>query len=238
MSIINAHRRRANVVTAIPTYIGRYLMDETTGTTMVDSSGNNNNGVNDVGVAIGATGRIGSGYTYGATNAITELPTLQNVWDKTDFTILLWINPNTIAGVQKYFANHLAGTLGTQIGFSIGTNGAQFGATFLQDGFGNSVQFNGASTALLTVNAWNHIAMRWDASTGNARLYINGVQRQSITNNAMAGATLSSLIPTVGGRFDAVQLYVGDMDLLKIHTRALSNTEITTDYNLGNGTIN
>ena len=99
----------------------------------------------------------------------------------------------------------------------------------------------GANT-LLTVNypvglnfsVWNHIVIRYTASTKLKEMFINGVLKgsQSISPS-IPQALAGNLLLGIGGNFSS-NAWLGKISEFRFFTRALSNTEIAYDYNGGN----
>jgi len=87
---------------------------------------------------------------------------------------------------------------------------------------------------LISKNQWHHIASVWSAATKTAKLYIDGSEVSYQRTDAGAGTYRSDAshskqigqLPYKGG----VQYFKGQLDDIKIHTKALSQEEIQALY--------
>lgn len=132
-------------------------------------------------------------------------------------TFSIWIRPTQFNGDNRVF--------------SYGSPAAQqaYGVSFVQSRIYNfswtNNLFYDQSTSL---NVWKHIVCTFDQSTNTARLYIDGVLRNSgtfswsTTNNGIL--YLGSLFGETGSR------YIGYVDDLKIYNYALEQADITSLY--------
>lgn len=51
---------------------------------------------------------------------------------------------------------------------------------------------------VLTLNAWNHVELKYDCSSGTGEMYINGVKRLDISNGGTGTCALINFYPRVG----------------------------------------
>ncbi len=150
-----------------------------------------------------------------------------------NFTLSAWvkltINQSTSVISKSYVG---ASTVPYALGFG------------LSDGVDDSLQFgffNGGwslvkQTGSFNTSQWVHIAGTWDGTT--ARLYINGVQNNSATPGGTAVDNNDSIY--IGRRHDAFftdEYTKGVIDDARIYNRALSTSEITSLYKLGQSTF-
>jgi uncharacterized delta-60 repeat protein len=91
---------------------------------------------------------------------------------------------------------------------------------------------SGFSGGTVTLSAWNHIAMTYDAASGLNRLYVNGVSvGQRVRANGIYPTTSRVFI----GREDSNnnRFFSGLIDEPTIYSRALTDGEILAIYNAG-----
>ena len=83
----------------------------------------------------------------------------------------------------------------------------------------------------LNTAIWNHIVIRYTAATKLKEMFINGVLKgsQSISPNIPQALTGNFLLG-IGGNFTS-NAWLGKISEFRLFTRALSNAEITYDYN-------
>jgi hypothetical protein len=77
-----------------------------------------------------------------------------------------------------------------------------------------------------TLNAWNHITYRFNASTGAASIFKNGVLQGTGTISSFIGTTNILL-----GRWAGSYYFSGNIAVQKIYNRPLSDGEILTNFN-------
>jgi len=113
--------------------------------------------------------------------------------------------------------------------------GAGAGCLFanLVDSFGNNHPFSSAAN-LLTSNSFQHIALTYDKSSGNAAMYLNGSPVAQQNLGSFTPQTSSDLYlgcrPAGSG---SVMRFAGKMDEVSLYSRALSAAEILSIYSAG-----
>jgi len=207
---------------SFPAPIAAYAMNENSGTTTVDASGNGHTAT--LNNATWATGHTGSGLTnlgnaLGANTAVFLAPSAA-------ITMMAWIKPTSLP----------AG--GSDIACGFFDSGNTDVAIFTQrgDGFStpNVLQGNirlGASLvaingSALTVGTWVHVALTYDGS--NIRLYVDGslVNTVAGTGAISPGDNLTVCGPdsgNAGGSYNA-RLVIDD---LRVFNTALTQPQIS-----------
>jgi hypothetical protein len=160
----------------------------------------------------------------------TQYATVPNIGSKSNWTVEGWVRFNSSLNgqVAMIVGNQYNGT--NAINFTIGTNGAP-GSYNIQAGFFNGAWRNTTGFAP-TLNTWYQIVGTYDGST--IRQYVNG---------SASGGTLNyAATPVSGGeirlmrRWDDVasstNLFDGDLAIARIYDRALSATEVATNFNV------
>lgn len=138
-----------------------YKLDENSGSTATDSSGNSFTGTIGGG-ASWTTGKVGAAVNFpGAGNIDFALGSFYNPFPNQKFSIYGWLNLNSVAGTQTILllgylikVDLLAGKL--RLGF-----------------YNSSGTYTAAhtSTATLTTGVWTHFAITYN---GGTKMYING----------------------------------------------------------------
>ena len=195
-------------------------LDETSGTTAADATGNNNAGTL-VNAPAWIGGTTGNALNLNGTNQYATLPNgiTSNLHD---FTVSTWVYWNGGGNWQRVF-DFGSGT--STYMFLTPTYGASGVLRFAitTSGGGGEQRING--NAALTTGTWNHVAVTLSGSTGT--LYVNG--QQVGQNTAMTlrpsdlGATTQNRIgrsqyndPYFNGRVDDFRLYAGALSASQI----------------------
>jgi hypothetical protein len=202
-----------------PGLVAAYAFNETSGTTVIDVSGNNNGTMGSTVTRI-ATGKFGGALVFNGTNTLVTIPNSASLQLTTGMTLEAWVNPSAATSawrdvIYKGNDNYYLSATSTSSGKPAG--GGTFGAT--------TVETFGAT--ILPVNTWTHLAVTYDGAT--LRLYVNGAQVSSL---ARTGNLLTSTNPLqIGGDSIYGQFFQGMIDEVRVYNRALSQAEIQTDMN-------
>ena len=208
--------------------IGHWRLEETQiGQTVVDSSGNGNNGTHrNINSPNGPTTDTpdtdttnNRGVNFDGVNDFIQIEEDSSLELNTGtFTQSVWIRPeNTDNGFH--------GILGFQP--SSGTVNRYPGIWVTQQdrihaGFGDGTRWNSFITdSVLTVGEWNHVATTFDGTSYTA--YVNGVQVFTTDNFAGRSPVISGELTI--GRVD--NFFRGGIDEVRVYDRALSFVEIT-----------
>ena len=220
---VNAAIARAQATATInnddgtPGLVAAYNFNETSGATVIDSSGNNLTGTIS-GATRTAAGHAGQALTFdGVNDWVTVNDTA--VLDVTRVTIEAWVRPTTLNGwrsvVLKESASGLAYALYAY------DNAPRPAAYVNVGGIDREVQ----GTAAPVLNGWTHLAVTYDGTT--ERLYMNGTQ---VGTRAVAGNIAVSNLPLrIGGNAPWGEFFAGQIDDVRIYNRALTAAEIATD---------
>ena len=208
--------------------VGYWKLDEATaGSTVVDASGNKNDGI-PTGSPVPYSTSVprlefadpeGLGFV-GASSQSVALGTTNLPANNAAQTISLWVY-YTATAATKDFISLTNGTSTIQIGFNSAGQVAMWNS-------------GGSAASLVNVTApstsvWHHVAYTYDGTTH--RLYIDGgtpVSSVAAANTAVPNAG------TLGNRSGASESFTGNLDDVRIYTRALGPTEISA-LSAGNG---
>ena len=192
-----------------------------------------------------ADGKVGSAFAFdGVDDYVLVNPTASlNVGLSSGFTVEAWINPTTTEVQMPIieYENALGTFNGSDVGVHFyisvpgeGTGPGGFYAN-LQDTAGNG-HFITSPAGLVAAGVWQHVALTYDQTSGNATVYLNGVM--------VAQASLGSFTPqtsfpnlligartTFGSAANPSDKFSGRLDDLSIYDRALAPTEIAAIYN-------
>lgn len=198
--------------------VGYWPMNEGRGQHAGDSSGNGNTGT-----ITGATwvdGKRGKALDFDGTDDMVDLGDNFDFVSQS-FTVCGWAKPTTGGYADGYLAGKYDG--GANNGWYIR----------IISGVWNTGITSGDIMAGGTadMNVWQHICSVFVPAPGTAIVYKNGAQTNSTTGQtAMADNVRSAMI---GNRWDNLRQFKGQIDDVRIYSRALSATEIATLYRSG-----
>lgn len=176
-----------------------------------------------------AAGKVGNAFEFDGVDDGVDIGThaALDVGPGAGFTLAAWIYPNGMGStgfdagpIFEYFAGvRLWSIFSNQLGgwFWSGNNGQLF------------------TTAGLTSQAWNHVALTYQRSTGEARLYVQGTQGANliVTSPFATNTSLHLGRRPLGSYPLAVGSLKGRIDDAQVYNRTLTASEIQTLYNSG-----
>jgi Concanavalin A-like lectin/glucanases superfamily/Domain of unknown function (DUF1929)/Bacterial Ig domain/Glyoxal oxidase N-terminus/Glucodextranase, domain B len=208
--------------TQTPGLVAAYGFNETSGTTVTDVSGSNNNGTFGSGVTRTTAGKFGGALVFNGASGLVTIPNSASLQLTTGMTLEAWVNPSTVDGAWRdviYKGNDSYYLEATSSNGGRPGAGGTFGTTY--------------GTAALVANTWTHLAVTYDRVT--LRLYVNGVQVSSLAATAAIATSTNPL--QIGGDSIYGQFFQGMIDEVRVYNRALTPPEIQNDVitPVGNG---
>ncbi len=202
--------------------IGHWRLDETNGTTAVDSSVNANHGTYVGNPTLGVNGAYPptSGTAVELNGSSQYVDTTRSLLSNlTEFTLTGWVRPDQVANQTSFFGQNDV----VEIGIRYGTN---------QVNFWTAAAGEINVTGELPIGQWTHIAAVGNGS--DLKLYINGIEAAS-GGSATANYGTSSYSFKIGeGVFDPTGAYLdGRVDDVKLLDRALCPDEVNAIYKGG-----
>jgi hypothetical protein len=220
----------SNVVTAT-TFVAPtawWRMDESTGTTAVDSSGNMHDGITRKGPAWSA-GRFGNALSFDGVDDYVELQ--NHLVTTAAGSVSMWIKTGTnFTDTPMLFyisAQAYGNGGGSEPELHVNFTSSEKLQLFIE---GGSNDVNIASAASYADNAWHQVTATWDIN-GNAVLYVDGVQVNSAVhdaNNFSASERTYLGRPTLDW---ATRYYKGLIDDVRLYDTAISAEQVQTLYN-------
>ena len=210
------------------TPVSYWKLDETTGTTAVDSVGGNN------GTYAGATLNqaplinAGTAVLFSGSGSGITVPDAAALDLGTVFTVRAWVKTSSAAAMTIY-----------EKGQS-GSTWPGYWLRILADGrvscevrSGNADNPKAVATTTVTVNdGARHMIDAVFVGSGTLKIYIDGVERASVSHSiASAWNTATALY--IGARFGGGEAYAGALDELALFASALSAARIVVHYNAG-----
>ena len=198
-----------------PTLAAHYKLDETTGTALVDSSGQGADAtltgsyqLGTLGAGLGTAGAVNFDQTGLGMGVLPDGPNLTNL--RNDLSVTAWVNPTSygpIAVTRIFSGDDSAWSCG------IKSNGLRFTTRNIKD-----YDLNGP---VIPLNTWTHLVWVMDASN-DVTFYVNGVSVGTITGsspsnapnaNWVIGAFRTTVVPAecFDGVIDDIQVYQGSL---------------------------
>ena len=201
--------------------VGYWKMDESSWGSVIDASGNGNTG-SVTGGATPAAGRFGNGGNFDGSTQNISIPDNSTLNPTTAITVSAWYKTTDSAGgiiVKRSSSNgYRLVYAGNTLYFTVGN-----GSGIVQP-----------STAGYNDGTWHFVVGTWSNSDNTARLYIDGILKNSGTLSGPLANTATALL--IGDSDDQGKL-IGSIDEARIYSRALSASEISTLYAWAPGPI-
>jgi len=204
---------------------GRWPLNEGAGTTAVDVSGLTNN----LTVSAGATwpaGRLGGALLISPTGPKIASASV-NLGDTTELSVAFWMKNNGANDYAGGLVSHL--NTATLKGWQVQRTAAGRLQVELAAA-GSTITYN--ATLAPNDNNWHHVAFTWNGTTGALRIYVDGLQTEAATHNAVTtlgtGDRPMSFGKTPGGAvlngaIDDVSIYRGVLEAAQVYQMSLSN---------------
>ncbi len=217
--------------------IGEWNLDENTGTSAYDTSGNNNTGTLTGGPKwiIGIGGKGSSVHFDGGDDAIT-IPD-DSVLDigTSDFTLSAWVKGNNLDPSDVIFAKSNGDGCSASYGFHFGVfTGNLNPAVHFCTGGGSHARIYGNYS--LTNGVWYHISAVIDRdSSTNSLIYVNGRPVSTSVSNLSShtGSITNAVSLAIGAESDGNNRWNGTIDQIKIYDYARTSAQIAWEYNRG-----
>ncbi|MFB9966496.1 LamG domain-containing protein, partial [Sinosporangium siamense] len=196
-----------------------YGLEEGTGTTVADSSGNANGGA-----AHGTswvTGKYGNALSFDGIDAWVTVPHSPSLRLTNGMTLSAWVKPTGVGGYRTVvMKDH---TNGSAYGLYSSNGDAVPSAWMLKPDAASHNIVNGTSP--LPVDTWSHIAITYDGT--DAHLYVDGTQTTTIPMTGSLIDDNGSL--HLGGNTKWGEYFAGVIDEVRVYNRAQTAAQIQTD---------
>ncbi|NTW27221.1 MAG: LamG domain-containing protein [Candidatus Moranbacteria bacterium] len=203
--------------------VGHWTFDgsDVNGNVAKDISGNKNDGT--IAGATVTPGKLGQGLNYVSLGSVVSVPDNDSLEGMTQLTLSAWINPRTSGNFGRIIEKG---------------NGTPYNFYFI----GSNLQCDLDSTSVITAsnpfsgkyNSWHLATCVYDGVT--VAIYLDGalIASAARTGSVATGATAV----TIGNNDSGARTFDGVIDDARIYNRALSGSEISQLYNLGQTTFN
>jgi len=225
---------KAAVLAAGP--LAYWRLDDTSGTTAVDITGNGYDGTYVAGPTLEADGVMvdGSGNPSVDFDGSTQYVTVDDIADglaaQGELTIEVWVNADAFVGSVFTINRDFAATVGDNV----------YGITIIADGAVSWADQNdnlNTATGLIALDTAHYVVVTRDSSD-DVRIYVDGVW---VKTGSTAGTTaLATDLAQLGMDWDDLggtptksQFFNGQLDEIAVYTRVLDPDEILEHYNVG-----
>ncbi|UCG50578.1 MAG: PKD domain-containing protein, partial [Candidatus Latescibacterota bacterium] len=212
--------------------IAYWMLDESDGTTAVDSVGSNHGTLNNGPVWRPSGGKINGALEFDGSDDYVDLGTM-DVSTGSGISIVLWFRADDFDQHDGRFISKAVGPVGDDHYWMV--------STVDSTGLRFRVKTGGVTTTLSTATGeiqageWYHVAATYDGA--NMRIYKNAVvvaetgKTGKVDSDPGAGVALGNQPPVAGGRpFD------GLLDDVRVYDRGLDSTEVALLANPGTNT--
>ena len=229
------------------TYRGPGIVSLWQGQNNTSDSVNGYNGIPMNGSAYTSFGEVGHAWLMNGVNQYVLVQPTNNsaldVGQDPGFTMEGWVKPTTLSHrfPMVEYERTLASMSGSDVGVLFYLNQPPGSGNLFVNvtGPSPSTVFNSANN-LITVGAWQHIALTYSKATGMGILYLNGVNvaQQSMGTFTPETAFTNVLLGArtyLGSVASPIDEYAGGMDEFSFYGRALSASELKAIYQAGTG---
>lgn len=214
---------RAAVLADTP--VGYWRLDETTGTTAHDESGNGRDATYVGAFTLGQPGALAGDpdpavQLDGATGEV-DVGSVFDFAPSLPFSFEAWVKPTTIDATYRHVVTKMQYTStffpldGTYVVFVQGSPTLGF-ERWADAGTELAVE----STTFTAVGTWAHVVATFDGTTGT--LYVNGA---SVAAGTSLGGIAANSIPLAWGN-----LFAGSIDEVAVYDHALAQARVTAHY--------
>jgi hypothetical protein len=212
--------------------VAYYRMNDASGTTAVDSSGNGHNGTYTAGYSLNQAGLIAGDTSAKSVSFASGYGTSAATWTQQAVTAECWIKPTAadISGSARIIGNAWSDHDGN--GFMVWiTNGTL--------GFNAGWDAPVANVALVAGQTY-HVVGTYDSATG-ATVYVNGLARANVMpgavptpqNGDFGGLTYIGVLNAGAGGFGFTNYFHGDISDCALYNYALTPAQVANHYNAG-----
>jgi len=207
-------------------------MDEKTGVTTYDTSGNGNDGT----LTDGPTwtrGKYGSAVRFDGSDDYIDAGTDSSLDIAGELTLSAWINPSLITGDNRGILGKGKASGADNQNYRIYIDGSTTHLFFVAGASGSGESEN--SNVDIPINEWTFINVTVDETANEVRFYINGILRSTNSFTATMTATTEPLI--IGEETEDAPAHKnwfnGLIDDVRIYNYVRTPAQIAWDYNRG-----
>ncbi len=203
---------------------GFWKLDEGSGTTIKDDSGNGNNG-ECIGFPSWSTGVSGSALKFNGLDQYARIPDAPSLDITEEITVAAWIQPGKISS-QKIM---LKGDSKIADGYELSLLSTGKVSFKINPYTSDTYKIN-SNTLYPIEGTWMHIAGTFKGT--EMKIYINGTENKRVTFGIPATIVKNTLPLIIGGTADGTSKFQGAIDEVRVYKYSLTASEI---YDMANG---
>jgi hypothetical protein len=198
-----------------------HQLNEASGTTATDSSGNSNTGTL-VNSPTWTTGYSSGGVSFDGSNDAVTVPASATLNNLSAITISAWMRPNNSG--ENSFGRIIQKTGGFMLYLSSGNQ------VVFEVPYSTTAVKRQSSNNVVSYGTWTHVVVTWTGSaTGNTiHIYLNGTEvgYLATTNGSGTRADDSAGALNIGNNAAQDRTFNGILDEVRVYNRALTPTEV------------
>ncbi len=207
--------------------VAAYAMNEGTGSTLTDVSGNGNHGV--IYGAAWTTGKYGSALSFNGSTSYVDLGNATSLQMSGSMTLSAWVKLASSPARNGQIIAKADDVSGWQLKSNPNYGNRSFGVGVSPNSTSRTLRYTSLNPGL---NTWYYVAAIFNGASGAMDVYVNGV----LSNGSLSGSIPSSQYNNAGqavtiGRRSGGYYFKGVIDELRVYNRALSPAEVAADMN-------
>ncbi|MBI4136714.1 DUF2341 domain-containing protein [Candidatus Roizmanbacteria bacterium] len=210
--------------------VAEWFMDEGTGTSANDTTGNSNTGTLGSGnsAPVWSSGIQGNSLKFDGINDIVSATDSDSFTGST-LSWEFWMKANTGMSGAKHMINKYVAASSQRSWTVLYNGGSSIGITLSSDGTNNA---QSASTTLPTEGVWHHIAITYNA--GTVTFYFDGIRESQATNSQTTTFNNSNVVK-IGASGDTTPsgFFDGFLDQVRIYNYVRTPEQVAWSYSKG-----
>jgi hypothetical protein len=206
--------------------VAHWKMNDTSGTTVVDTKGNNGTSARDTSLMSTTSGKIGNALVFTKAQSDKITTSFQPSLGNGTFSVSFWMKSPQLNLTQEYFALAWGNVAQYQ---GIGFAWEYTSSRILFDKWGSGGDSLRTSSRMDDGN-WHHVVGTYNGTTAELFVDNDSIGTKSWPLNIQTNSLIVGDRPTYSGH------YSGLLDDLRFYSRVLTSDEITQLYNGGSGT--
>lgn len=208
----------------------QWNLNEGSGTTTADSSGNNNTGTLTTSsmwtTSYAQSGGTSVSFVRASSQTINSASSAINTTQS--FTLAAWVRLTSTTGTEGIVGQAGTTATGAFIKYNSGGNAWSFD---MPQSDVSSPTMDEALGATAVLNTWVHLVGVYNATSDIMRLYVNGSLSASTTHSTTWSATGKIIAGRLHWNNTDQNYFDGQIDDIRVWNRALSDTDVSDLYN-------